>query len=210
MSGMWERALEAAADARTLTAAGRVNAAANRAYYTKQRKDRLLENVGVPEFSVRRDAPKISGILTVQHVAETCLSRRGDDPGYLDQRMALTKFRDTDERGAVIHFAVWYYSVFCVARAASRFVHQDLDQSKTLAGVIRLFGLEIVVKSGLDPDLGEILSKAEDVRRLADFSDDGVSLRQSQEAVTKMEKFLSAIAAFIGKCDSLPLDQNTP
>ena len=92
-----------------------------------------------------------------------------------------------------------YYAIFCAARAGLRFVHPDLDQSKTHAGVIRTFGKEMVQHEGLDPDLGRIIAKLERVRTSADYDDVQLGRATVDEVLDDMDFFLSAIAAFIAK-----------
>jgi uncharacterized protein len=92
-----------------------------------------------------------------------------------------------------------YYAMFCAARAALRYVHPDLDQSKTHAGVIRQFGLEIVARGGIDPTLGRMLARMEEIRVEADYDDAIIGQETGQQVMDNMEQFLAAIAAFIGK-----------
>lgn len=92
-----------------------------------------------------------------------------------------------------------YYAVFYAARASLRFLNPDLDSNKTHAGVIRRFGLEVVVRKGLDPALGRLLTDLEDLRLTADYEDEGATREDAADALKSMDVFLTAIAAFIGK-----------
>jgi uncharacterized protein (UPF0332 family) len=101
-----------------------------------------------------------------------------------------------------------YYATFCAARAGLRHAHPDLNQAKTHAGVLRLFSLVIVVKAGLNPELGQILSATEGVRLKADFDETSAPLSEVTSAIADMETFLTASAVFIGKSDTLPPTSN--
>lgn len=92
-----------------------------------------------------------------------------------------------------------YYAMFCAARAALRHVDPALDQSKSHVGVIRAFGHAIIQGKGVDPDLGRIIGRLEQIRISADYDEDVIPLETARVIVADMQRFLSTISDFVGQ-----------
>lgn len=90
-----------------------------------------------------------------------------------------------------------YYAMLCAARAALQHIHPDADQARTHTGVIRQFGLEVAGRDGVDPKLGRMLSRMEDVRLEADYDEIAIDEQASRQVLEPMNDFLLAIAAFL-------------
>lgn len=92
-----------------------------------------------------------------------------------------------------------YYAMFDAARAALSSVDPDLVRAKTHRTVISRFSQYIVVAHGLDPDLGRYMNSAEDSRIAADYEQEAFDIDEARVVVKRMEQFMQAVGAFLGK-----------
>ena len=88
-----------------------------------------------------------------------------------------------------------YYAMFDAAHAAlfALGIEGLMKPIKTHHGLIARFGQEIVLAGHLPAEYGEYLNRAEDLRLLADYSDDSVDLAEATSAVERAEAFVAAV-----------------
>lgn len=92
-----------------------------------------------------------------------------------------------------------YYAMFDAAKAALIGQVPGIDPvvAKTHSGLISAFSLHLV-KTGLLPvDLGRSLNRAHEVRQIADYTGDEVSVEQAQYVIEQAELFVETIRAHI-------------
>ena len=85
-----------------------------------------------------------------------------------------------------------YYAMFDAALFALG-IEGLMKPIKTHHGLIARFGQEIVLAGHLSAEYGEYLNRAEDLRLLADYSDDSVDLAEATSAVERAEAFVAAV-----------------
>lgn len=93
-----------------------------------------------------------------------------------------------------------YYAMFNAAHAAlfSLGVEGLTSPIKTHNGLIARFGQAIVLAGHLPAEHGEYLNRAEDLRLLADYSDDSVKLTDATSSVERAEAFVVAVKEKFG------------
>lgn len=87
--------------------------------------------------------------------------------------------------------------MFDVVRAAL-IAFQKSDEVltiKTHSGLISSFSLQLVKPGLIDIELGKALNKVEDLRLIADYKGDAITLEDAGWAVAQAEIFLAAIKA---------------
>ena len=88
-----------------------------------------------------------------------------------------------------------YYAMFDAARAALM-AFQKSDEVltiKTHSGLIASFSLKLVKPGLIDIELGKSLNKVEDLRLIADYKGDAITLDDAGWAVEQAEVFLNAV-----------------
>ena len=88
-----------------------------------------------------------------------------------------------------------YYSMFDAARAALM-AFQNSDEVltiKTHSGLISSFSIQLVKSGLIDIELGKALNKVEDLRLIADYKGDAITLVDAAWAVERASTFLGAI-----------------
>jgi uncharacterized protein len=92
-----------------------------------------------------------------------------------------------------------YYATFHAARAALEVVAPtDYPVLKTHSSVISAFGRLVVLRHGLDRNLGRILNALQDVRIGADYSEDVFcDAELAADLCAKAETFVNAVIAFL-------------
>ena len=88
-----------------------------------------------------------------------------------------------------------YYAMFDAARAALM-VFQESDEVltiKTHSGLISNFSLQLVKPGLIDIELGKALNKVEDLRMIADYKGDAISLGDAAWAVEQAAAFLASV-----------------
>lgn len=69
---------------------------------------------------------------------------------------------------------------------------------KTHNGLVARFGQEVIVPGHLPTRYGEYLNRAEDLRLLADYSDDSVKLADASLSVERADAFVAAVRKKFG------------
>jgi uncharacterized protein (UPF0332 family) len=88
-----------------------------------------------------------------------------------------------------------YYAMFDAAHAALLWGGAQVNpaQTKTHAGLIAAFGLQLVKTDILPAELGKALNQVERVRLLADYTGEEVDIEKTRWAVGQAEVFLAAV-----------------
>lgn len=90
-----------------------------------------------------------------------------------------------------------YYTMFDAARAALM-VFQKSDEVmtiKTHSGLISSFSLQLVKPGLIDIELGKALNKVEDLRLIADYKGDAITLGDAGWAVEQAQIFLMTVSS---------------
>ena len=88
-----------------------------------------------------------------------------------------------------------YYAMFDAARAALM-AFQESDEVlriKTHSGLISNFSLQLVKPGLIDIELGKALNKVEDLRLIADYKGDDITLENAAWAVEQAATFLASV-----------------
>ncbi len=88
-----------------------------------------------------------------------------------------------------------YYTMFDAARAALM-AFQNSDEVltiKTHSGLISSFSLQLVKPGMIDIELGKALNKVEDLRLIADYKGDAITLEDAGWAVEQAETFFAVV-----------------
>ncbi len=88
-----------------------------------------------------------------------------------------------------------YYAMFDAARAALM-VFQESDEVltiKTHSGLISNFSLQLVKPGLIDIELGKALNKVEDLRLIADYKGDEITLENAAWAIEQAATFLASV-----------------
>jgi uncharacterized protein (UPF0332 family) len=89
-----------------------------------------------------------------------------------------------------------YYAMFEAARAALLAAEGvELDEIRTHNGLIRAFSLRLVKPGHIAIESGRSLNKVEELRLLADYKGDPISLEDAARAVDQAQIFLQEIQA---------------
>lgn len=94
-----------------------------------------------------------------------------------------------------------YYAMFDAARAAllASGVPVGLEIARTHSGLIGAFGKFLVKSGAVSKDMGRLLNRAHEIRRLADYDEDSVELADARELVEQAATFVAAMSAgFLG------------
>jgi len=88
-----------------------------------------------------------------------------------------------------------YYAMFDAARAALIALQPPpaSEAIKTHSGLISAFSLQLVKTGRVSVDLGKSFSKVSDIRLVADYSDEEVSVDRARWAVEQAKEFVEAI-----------------
>jgi len=93
-----------------------------------------------------------------------------------------------------------YYAMFDAARAALLWVDAPVpaEVARTHSGLITAFSLHVVKPGLVAIDHGRALNKVEDLRLIADYRGDPVTLENAAWALEQAQAFLAAIQALAG------------
>lgn len=91
-----------------------------------------------------------------------------------------------------------YYAMFDAARAAllKSEAPAKSETVRTHSGLISAFSLHLVKTGRLSAELGKSLSKVSEIRLIADYSDEDVTIDDASWVLGQASDFLAAIAAF--------------
>lgn len=94
-----------------------------------------------------------------------------------------------------------YYAMFDAARAALLIINAPVpaEIARTHSGLITAFSLHLVKPGRIALEHGRALNKVEDLRLIADYKGDPVTLENAAWALEQSEKFLLAIQALMDK-----------
>lgn len=94
-----------------------------------------------------------------------------------------------------------YYAMFDAARAALLWVRAPVpaEVARTHSGLITAFSLHVVKPGLVAIDHGRALNKVEDLRLIADYRGDPVTVENAAWALEQAQVFLAAIQALAGK-----------
>jgi uncharacterized protein (UPF0332 family) len=93
-----------------------------------------------------------------------------------------------------------YYAMFYAAHAAlfALGIEGLTRPIKTHRGLVARFGQDIILPGHLPRDFGNDLSKVEEIRLLADYSDDTIKMERAVWAVERAEAFVAAVKQKFG------------
>lgn len=94
-----------------------------------------------------------------------------------------------------------YYAMFDAARGALLTVNAPVPSeiARTHSGLITAFSLHLVKPGRIAVEDGRALNKMEDLRLIADYKGDPVTLNNAAWALEQAEKFLAAVLVLIGR-----------
>jgi uncharacterized protein (UPF0332 family) len=94
-----------------------------------------------------------------------------------------------------------YYAMFDAARAALLSISAPVpaEIARTHSGLITAFSLHLVKPGLIAVEHGRALNKVEDLRLIADYKGDPVTIENAAWALEQSEKFLAAVQALLIK-----------
>jgi uncharacterized protein (UPF0332 family) len=97
-----------------------------------------------------------------------------------------------------------YYAMHDAAHAALLAINHEKPDAliKTHHSLIAAFGKELVLGGLIDAGFGRAFNKVQDMRQLADYSDEPPPLTEAQSAVEQAEAFVAAISAMIARLEA--------
>lgn len=92
-----------------------------------------------------------------------------------------------------------YYAMFDAARAALMVTNAEipLNIGKTHSGVLSAFSQHLVKNGPVPRDIGRLLKQAEELRLVADYSGDSITLDDARALVEKAESFVDTLASIL-------------
>ena len=92
-----------------------------------------------------------------------------------------------------------YYAMFEAARAALMATNAEipLNIGKTHSGVLTAFSQHLVKNGPVPRDIGRLLKQAEELRLVADYSGDSITLDDARALVEKAESFVDTLASIL-------------
>ena len=92
-----------------------------------------------------------------------------------------------------------YYAMFDAARAALVATNAEipLNIGKTHSGVLTAFSQHLVKNGPVPRDIGRLLKQAEELRLVADYSGDSITLDDARALVEKAESFIDTLASIL-------------
>lgn len=92
-----------------------------------------------------------------------------------------------------------YYAMFDAARAAFMATNAEipLNIGKTHSGVLTAFSQHLVKNGPVPRDIGRLLKQAEELRLVADYSGDSITLDDARALVEKAESFVDTLASIL-------------
>jgi uncharacterized protein (UPF0332 family) len=92
-----------------------------------------------------------------------------------------------------------YYAMFDAARGALLVTNEvkDLSVIKTHTGLISQFSLHLVKTGKVSIEHGKALNKVEDLRLIADYTDNAISEQDSAWALTQAKSFVDAMGTLV-------------
>lgn len=99
-----------------------------------------------------------------------------------------------------------YYAMFDAARAALEGSDVSVDpvKARTHSGLLSAFSLHLVKTGRLPVDLGRALNRVAEIRLIADYTGDEVTLDKAQWAVERAAEFLDAVRDLLAQSKERP------
>jgi uncharacterized protein (UPF0332 family) len=93
-----------------------------------------------------------------------------------------------------------YYAMFDAARAALLAGDDPVKSEviKTHSGLIAAFSLHLIKPGRISAQYGRSLRQADQIRLIADYSDEEVDLETGASAVDQANRFIEAVGGYIG------------
>jgi uncharacterized protein (UPF0332 family) len=93
-----------------------------------------------------------------------------------------------------------YYAMFDAARAALLAGDDPVKSEviKTHSGLIAAFSLHLIKPGRIPAQYGRSLRQADQIRLIADYSDEEVDLETGASAVDQANRFIEAVGGYIG------------
>jgi len=90
-----------------------------------------------------------------------------------------------------------YYAIFDAARAALLVSGAPVepDVGHTHSGLIGAFGNHLVKNGPVSKEMGRLLNRAEEIRRVADYNTESVGLSDARDMAEQAEIFVAAMRA---------------
>jgi uncharacterized protein (UPF0332 family) len=97
-----------------------------------------------------------------------------------------------------------YYAMHDAAHAALFATGRETPAAliKTHHSLIAVFGKELVLGGLIDAGFGRAFNRVQDMRKLADYSDEPPPLAEAQAAVEQAEAFIAAISAMLARLEA--------
>ena len=95
-----------------------------------------------------------------------------------------------------------YYAMFDAARAALLATGAEVavNVGKTHSGVLTAFSLHLVKNGPVPREIGRLLKQAEEIRIVADYSGDSISLDDTRQLIEAAESFIAFLATLGATC----------
>lgn len=90
-----------------------------------------------------------------------------------------------------------YYAMFDAAKAALLALVPDINPAlvRTHSGLISMFSLHLVKTGVLPVELGKTLNRAHEIRQIADYTGDAISMAQAQSVIEQADQFVETVHA---------------
>ena len=92
-----------------------------------------------------------------------------------------------------------YYAMFEAARAALMAGEETVNSEaiKTHSGLITAFSLYVIKPGFIPAQYGRSLRQADQVRLIADYSDEGVDRERARSAIEQANQFVDAVISYV-------------
>jgi uncharacterized protein (UPF0332 family) len=118
------------------------------------------------------------------------------EKAHIALKSAMLLLQSKDNDGACNRA---YYAMFDAARGALLATNEvkDLSVIKTHTGLISQFSLHLVKTGRVSIEHGKALNKVEDLRLIADYTDNAISEQDSAWALTQAKSFVDAMETLV-------------
>ena len=92
-----------------------------------------------------------------------------------------------------------YYAMFDAARAALLAAGEPVNSEaiKTHSGLIAAFSLYVIKPGGIPAQYGRSLRQMDQIRLIADYSDEGVDRERGLSAIEQADQFVEAVSSYV-------------
>ena len=94
-----------------------------------------------------------------------------------------------------------YYAMFDSARAALQACGEPVNSEaiKTHSGLIAAFSLHVIKPGRIPAQYGRSLRQVDQIRLLADYSDEGVDRERAWSAIEQANHFVEAVGSYVAR-----------